>query len=601
MTLARKIGERGVGRLSASQNLFSGRWRDDVPQSVPSGTMVEYSALRRDEGNDTRLEGAKPVLSSGPHRPKRADIVQRIWRKRLFSQSVIQRSYHAAPAKGPDFSFVEEARVSSEARKMFDDPFTQPSANLGMAGREVEIQNVKSPYASQTDILKIEALEQEMALKEEEDEPLQEDELMLDPSNHEVAEVSDCVPWIILKRTGPDLDPRKSAAVAYHPLTLLRQVEYEYDENSAGPSPATSVLVTNIFPGTSISAIEEYFRSKDLVSLAAPLHKGKTLGIVWLTFASHAEAKRCVELQTGKEGRSYITMWEKVPSDGLSVVFDHDDVLRGAVSKVLQGRRDCVWYNLSGPEPEQRPSVYTASPSITLTVAEDPRVPRGLDVTTVRISPRPSFRLPPAGPKRQRRSGVPPTGPRSLMAISGPSNPPLLSLSSSLLYIANPSLEPTESSRPAHVESSAIPSSQKLPETGLPPRPFDSIPLDSPLRKPSRDLYASRMSSDTGAHRTRRGRKGKKSRESSDSSNEDKESSSSQLSQKTRPAVASSARQHLRDIVEHAMRPTATTKEIANSEGVSMEDVKDYRSRNLKRIMFGGDDGHSKRHRVQFE
>lgn len=135
-------------------------------------------------------------------------------------------------------------------------------------------------------------------------------------------------------------------------------VRYEFDSNSLGPQPPTSVLITNIPPLTPTSAIKRHYSHYGpLMSVEPQIDKenGSALGIVLIKYSSHEEAKRCVEKENGRKGGlPGVVLGVKQPSskpgedgnadDGsgealIRVVFDDEGLVCRAVMKELEDRK----------------------------------------------------------------------------------------------------------------------------------------------------------------------------------------------------------------------------------------------------------------------
>ncbi|CAL1709865.1 unnamed protein product [Somion occarium] len=143
------------------------------------------------------------------------------------------------------------------------------------------------------------------------------------------------------------IDPRKAKVKRLPTLRPMRsdlvEAKYEHDTNSAGPPPPTSVLVMNLSPLSSNQHIRRHFAVYgSIMSFEHQIDKstGAALGIVLITFASHAEAKRCAEREDGKKlpqgmGLS-ISCGE---GEGLRVTMDGEGKIMKAVIKELDDRR----------------------------------------------------------------------------------------------------------------------------------------------------------------------------------------------------------------------------------------------------------------------
>ncbi|KAL6309422.1 hypothetical protein BKA93DRAFT_723765 [Sparassis latifolia] len=143
-------------------------------------------------------------------------------------------------------------------------------------------------------------------------------------------------------------DPRKEVKVRKLPtLRPLREefapVIYEYDTNSIGPPPPTSVLVVNISPLTPNQHIRRHFAAHGTITSFEPqIDKatGAALGIVFIKFSSHDEAKRCVEKEDGRKlGTEAGVGIRGIEGMDLRVLFDGEGKNLKAVLRELDNRR----------------------------------------------------------------------------------------------------------------------------------------------------------------------------------------------------------------------------------------------------------------------
>lgn len=141
-------------------------------------------------------------------------------------------------------------------------------------------------------------------------------------------------------------DPRKhqSAKKTTRLRTELYEVHYEYDANSYGPPPATSVLVTNISPLTSQAQIRRYFAAHGTITAfenQIDSETGGALGIVYLRYSTHDDAKKCVEKENGKKptsgGAGMIMAGDN--GDEIRAVLDGQGSRLAAVRKELEERK----------------------------------------------------------------------------------------------------------------------------------------------------------------------------------------------------------------------------------------------------------------------
>ncbi|KAK7683867.1 hypothetical protein QCA50_013245 [Cerrena zonata] len=142
-------------------------------------------------------------------------------------------------------------------------------------------------------------------------------------------------------------DPRKAKVKRLPPFrparTELVEVKYEYDSNSAGPPPPTSVLVMNLSPLSSNQHIRRHFAVYGpIVSFEPQIDKstGAALGIVLVTFSSHTEAKKCAEKENGKKFPQGMGLSIScVEGEDLCVILDGEGKKLKAVMKVLDDRK----------------------------------------------------------------------------------------------------------------------------------------------------------------------------------------------------------------------------------------------------------------------
>ncbi|KAL0946150.1 hypothetical protein HGRIS_012413 [Hohenbuehelia grisea] len=140
-------------------------------------------------------------------------------------------------------------------------------------------------------------------------------------------------------------DPRK--AQGFKSKQSLRpfrsevyEARYEYDPNSLGPPPPTAVLVTNISPLTSNQQIRRHFSSYGIISSFEPQidpTSGGALGIIFIRYATHEEAKRCAEKENGKKPSNGLI--KTVDGEEIRVVLDGEMVNLKAVKKELEDRK----------------------------------------------------------------------------------------------------------------------------------------------------------------------------------------------------------------------------------------------------------------------
>ncbi|KAI9056360.1 hypothetical protein FKP32DRAFT_1615880 [Trametes sanguinea] len=140
-------------------------------------------------------------------------------------------------------------------------------------------------------------------------------------------------------------DPRKETKVKRLPplrpqRTELLPCKYEFDTNSAGPPPPVSVLILGISPLMPNQHIRRHFGVHGTITSFEPQidrSSGGALGIVFIRYTTHEEAKKCVQSEHGKK------LSLAVPGVGegeeLRVVFDGEGKLLKAVLAELDARR----------------------------------------------------------------------------------------------------------------------------------------------------------------------------------------------------------------------------------------------------------------------
>jgi RNA recognition motif-containing protein len=119
----------------------------------------------------------------------------------------------------------------------------------------------------------------------------------------------------------------------------------QYDSNSTGPPPPTAVLITNISPLTPNQQIRRHFSTHGSIQSFEPQidkENGGALGIVFIKFNTHDEAKRCVEKENGKRlgvGGGIGLTAGAGEGEEVRVVFDGEGVKLKAVLKELDDGR----------------------------------------------------------------------------------------------------------------------------------------------------------------------------------------------------------------------------------------------------------------------
>ncbi|KZT22302.1 hypothetical protein NEOLEDRAFT_1181040 [Neolentinus lepideus HHB14362 ss-1] len=141
-------------------------------------------------------------------------------------------------------------------------------------------------------------------------------------------------------------DPRKDLSMKRLPPQRSKretfyEIKYEYDSNSTGPPPPTAVLVTNIYPLTPNQQIRRHFAVHGAIHSFEPQidkANGSPLGIVFIKYATHEEAKKCLEKEHGKK-LGIVGSALNANEGEMTVVFDGEGQKLKAVLKELDGRR----------------------------------------------------------------------------------------------------------------------------------------------------------------------------------------------------------------------------------------------------------------------
>lgn len=159
-------------------------------------------------------------------------------------------------------------------------------------------------------------------------------------------------------------DPRKSPSFRRRPgREAFHEVKYEYDQNSTGPPPPTAVLVTNISPLTPTQYIRQAFARHGKITSFEPqidMETGTALGIVFIRYQNHEEAKQCVERANGKKLSIVVGASE---GEELKVVFDGQGARLKAVLKELEGRKKRAREEKRRKEKEAKVPQVTSTPT----------------------------------------------------------------------------------------------------------------------------------------------------------------------------------------------------------------------------------------------
>ncbi|KAG2058022.1 hypothetical protein BDR06DRAFT_951156 [Suillus hirtellus] len=136
------------------------------------------------------------------------------------------------------------------------------------------------------------------------------------------------------------IDPRKAPSFKKRPhRDAFHEIRYEYDPNSTGPPPPTAVLIMNLSPLTPTQQIRRIFSAHGKISSFDPqidMESGVALGIVFIRYQTHEEAKSCVERTHGKKFGTGMGMAD---GEELKVVFDGEGLKLKAVRKELEQQK----------------------------------------------------------------------------------------------------------------------------------------------------------------------------------------------------------------------------------------------------------------------
>lgn len=86
------------------------------------------------------------------------------------------------------------------------------------------------------------------------------------------------------------------------------QVTYKHDENLEGSSPSFGILLAHFSPPTNNANLKRHLTQYATSSCSSPRltpENGTALGLVHVQFASHTEAKQCIEKGERSTGRSH--------------------------------------------------------------------------------------------------------------------------------------------------------------------------------------------------------------------------------------------------------------------------------------------------------
>lgn len=175
---------------------------------------------------------------------------------------------------------------------------------------------------------------------------------------------------------------------------IIIDASLQHDANSTGPPPPTAVLIMNLSPLTPTQQIRRVFGAHGKISSFDPqidMATGVALGIVFIRYQTHEEAKLCVERTHGKKFGAGMGMAD---GEELKVVFDGEGLKLKAVRKELEERKVRERDEKRRKEKEAKaptlpPAPLPAPPSIP--TAQTPSSAH----TPVQTSWRPSHQLPP--------------------------------------------------------------------------------------------------------------------------------------------------------------------------------------------------------------
>ncbi|KAK7050016.1 histone methyltransferase set1 [Paramarasmius palmivorus] len=249
--------------------------------------------------------------------------------------------------------------------------------------------------------------------------------------------------WIREHQPVPD-DPRKRIPDKERERkvkTQFYELKYEYDpQTSTGPAPPTCVLITNVAPLTSNTSLRQHFNTHGTILSFEPQidkENGSPLGVLYLRYATHEEAKRCVERENGKK-RPFGGSKGAGEGEEICAAFDGEGHKLKAVIRELDERKkekrrrdrgEVSKDKISTPttssssarpfhplplKPGAKPA--TPGPPVTTTTASGNATPRAPHVSTP-VQPAPTSIPPP------KLNGI---GPASLPAkpVTAPAPPP---------------------------------------------------------------------------------------------------------------------------------------------------------------------------------
>ena len=139
----------------------------------------------------------------------------------------------------------------------------------------------------------------------------------------------------------------------------------QHDVNSPGPPPPAAVLVTGIPPLTPTQEIRRHLAAHGaLLTFDPQIDKttGAALGIAFVRYATHDEAKRCVAKEDGRRWAGGVSSAAGVGAgaEGMRVVFDGEGkVLRAVLRELDEQRRRREREAKKRKEEKERPTQQT--------------------------------------------------------------------------------------------------------------------------------------------------------------------------------------------------------------------------------------------------
>jgi [histone H3]-lysine4 N-trimethyltransferase SETD1 len=112
----------------------------------------------------------------------------------------------------------------------------------------------------------------------------------------------------------------------------------QHDEHSSGPSPPTGVLLANLSPLTNNANLKRHLTQYGhIIGFESKIdpENGTALGLVHVRFASHTDAKQCVEKENGRRGG----LTNMVPMEEWCVVYDGEGKVVETCMKMLEEKK----------------------------------------------------------------------------------------------------------------------------------------------------------------------------------------------------------------------------------------------------------------------